>query len=389
MSPHVVARAVHAERQVQAQAAPLGPHPFPRLGELLVREPLREQVIAAGGLGLGRAREPSLSRAGRPGSPPRAAAVDLDAEARVVAHLGALGDEAPVRGGRAAGEEPLGERLERAALGRRDGPVVDQGRRLPPRRRRAGALDVDEDLVPEQAAGRRVRARLEGLVEERREERQRAHRARPPIGAPPREIAEVGEASDPLVEPPAQGVDRREDRPGARRDRRGPPRRGEHGRGRARGRGLDRQGVVPNGEPLASGDARPRVDADTAAVLGLDGDPGGAGRADLDAAEPSVPRDDHGLDDTPVELAAALAQRGRRVLGAVDGRPERAQRCEEPVGRRRHPAAVRVAVRGLHAVGAGELDQRTRRAPAHASSSRSSMIPRIGVATQSGRLSIS
>jgi hypothetical protein len=180
MPPDVVARPIGAERQIETQPATLGRRLLDDAGELSLGEPLREEVVAAEGIGFGCAAESSVARAGRPGPPPRPASVDLGAEPGVIAQLRRLRHEALVRPWARTPKEALGQRLERRPLGSRHRPVVHEAATAPcPRSagkpsigiRASRPVDVDEDLVPEQAARRRVRTRLERLVEERRQQR--------------------------------------------------------------------------------------------------------------------------------------------------------------------------------------------------------------------------
>jgi hypothetical protein len=128
---------------------------------------------------------------------------------------------------------------------------------------------------------------------------------------------------------------------------------------------------------------------DAAAVVELHARLRAVHGTDLDVAEPSVPRDDHGLDDAAIELGTTRAQRELGVPRSFDVDAERSQGADEAVGRRDDPPPRRVGVRRLHAERARQLEERSREALAHPASSNSSRIPRTGVATQSGRLSIS
>src|SRR6185503_18250355 len=115
------------------------------------------------------------------------------------------------------------ERIERAAAPVIVGAVVD--RRAGDDRRRGGSLDaelvgergeVEVELVPEQPARRRVRRVRTGLVEERREDRERGDVA-PAAPLDLREqLAQVPEVAGLAALDAGEPVDRREHAPAPR-----------------------------------------------------------------------------------------------------------------------------------------------------------------------------
>ena len=196
LAPHVVTGGVHAEREVEVQAGAAPSRLSRRPLELLRGHPLRVEVIASGAFARLRIhRRQPISFGRRPCTPRPAVALASCPEPRVVLHRGVAPDErleglpAPPRGR----EEERGQHLQHASFGRHRPPVVDErlveerfelGTNRAGGQHRSGFLtalhlrdrgQVHVQLVPEQPAGRRVGTRIERLVQEGRQQRQRGH----------------------------------------------------------------------------------------------------------------------------------------------------------------------------------------------------------------------
>ena len=176
-------------------------------------EPLCVQVVSNVFSPIVARFEGSVSRSGRPLGPGSAATLRGGSEVGIVPEQGTGSNETLelVAPGSGATVQNLCQELEDHSFLGEQPPVFDSARRpkgpelflkgsgfeglsgfdrdLPFR----GSCRIDEHLVPEQAAGRRVGARIEGLVEKRRQKRQRGNDSASEVGRPVHECAQIGE----------------------------------------------------------------------------------------------------------------------------------------------------------------------------------------------------
>ena len=261
------------EDEVQADSLPLGA--FAHRSELLLGQPLGVAVVSARPLFDRRRSSPQSPvafgrRPLRPRPPPLAGRPERRVVLGLRTELQPAFEVVPAEGRR--GEERPDQGLEDPPLRCPDPSIVDQPRG--PKRRdlslqpgrlqerpglvREGNLgdrgDVQEQLVPEQAAGRRVRARSRGVVGERGEERKRRHRPAAQPARPLHQPVQVGEVAGAPAPSRTKGVQREEHAPcpggltGLTRRRHHPWRRDHQGRGGYTA-GLDGQPVIAEGKP--------------------------------------------------------------------------------------------------------------------------------------------
>ena len=424
-APDVVAGTVHADREIEHEAAAGGSGPVGRLGQLLRRHPLDVQVVARAIVLERAARERAVPLRVGPGAPPRPAPFDLGTEPRVVGGAW-VPRELGETGGRRPSERLLREGVEDRPLRRRRGRMIREVGLAQPRDPFAegrivqrltccvGPLeagcpgDVDVGLVPEQAARGRVGARLEHrLVEELGEQREGRRRRSAQVFDPTPQIAEVGEAADPPVVLGAERVERSEDPPPPAGRPRALPRCRQDERLHHRSLAVEPQGVPSCRKPAADRDARGdgsrllgtrhgrRGFIPSVGVLAFGCEPEAEGasgarrrNAHVDLAHPSAPCDDHRLDPPVGELLPAGSKRRRRIRERRDRGAHRPEHGDHAVHARVHAFPVHVPVALLDVVQTSELPQH----PAvvgHGPSSSRSRRPRTGTGSQSGRLSSS
>ena len=249
LAPGVERRRRDAERQVEVEPAAgvqrLGGGCHLLLGgELGVEMEAVDGAVEAVGIEPGAAivagAGPGVAEGRRPVLPAGAEALGAGAEGGIEVEvrppLAQRGELGAARRRGVLGEERLGQRLEDAALEGGHAAVVDQlaggqlGHLAPQlarsqellRRRAARQLRqpprIDEQLVPEQPAGRTVgRIAVRRLVVEGGEQRQGGDGAAAEAADPASELLETGEVADPEVAVAADRVDRQEDAPGALR----------------------------------------------------------------------------------------------------------------------------------------------------------------------------
>ena len=425
LAPGVVAVGVHAERLVQVQP---GTRSTGERRELLVDEPLGVDVVAEGRVVVGDREGPGALALG-PGRPVRPVRLVVRAEAGVV---GELRMRTEVRLERVAaraglGVQRAGERLQHRppqvlrsgvvdvrALGERAAlaPEGPRGEQLP-RRGRALELrarrEVGVELVPEEPARRRVRARL---VRERREQ----GRAADQIPSEPADIAQqrldVSQVGDPHRPLRAHRVQRQEDAPSVVADRRrGNPGRRDHEDVCGDAAGLEVELVVAGGQQLRKRqaqlasllavDRRDRCDRQRAELelvhlvaAALDRDrrpraadrPGGHAQRELERVA-DHDRDDR-LGERAPDLALAHAHRVGEVVRRVDLGAERAEHGKQRRIARPVVLAAGIPVVGLQAVEAGQLGERDLLLGLRHQGDPSSSwrMPRAGICSQSGRL---
>src|SRR5207249_533813 len=244
VAPNVLAGRVQAQGQVEAQAR-RPPAGLPRNSpELFVRLPLCVEMIAFGFLIVVASLEPPLPQTLGPLRPRSALALANRPKASVVLRH-RVGFEKPAEGlvpsaapavvGRSSAfaKEAICQRLQNLPLERHSPAVVHHairaqgpelflglgslglGRSALPEFRNARYVHIE--LVPENAAGRRVRARIKRLIQKSREQRQRGDRASPPTVRPIEQSIEVREVACCPAPVGLERIKRKENTPAPRR----------------------------------------------------------------------------------------------------------------------------------------------------------------------------
>ncbi|OPZ05521.1 MAG: hypothetical protein BWZ08_02470 [candidate division BRC1 bacterium ADurb.BinA292] len=433
VAPHIVAVGVDAERQIEVEAGPPPAHPLGQRVDLFLGDELDVKMILARlGVVIGGGQQPVAATAGP--AMPRARFFDRRAERRIVRSrrvaFQKLLERQPARRQRFA-EERARQRRQRLPpqthlLAVIDDPLLAKSfrrrrkfRRLeqPPR---LGAslqlrdrLHIEIEFVPEQPAGRGVRAGLVRLIQERREQRQRgddaAAQAVHPVGQP----AQFTKMPRAVIARGFQGVKRQEHAPGIARVHVGRvvgPARGADdqrvGRRRrpaalapppARGRfprlQPDAELVIARGQRVGqrqmfeqvspAGQLRPQAcgqclggerPADLAPLFSPQGPVHKVagpvlGQAQRDARRFPFPGDGDGLQRRIPALAPLVGQRGLRLLGVVDRDAQTAQDPQQRLSRRMATPAVIVEIPGLDPAVAGQAPERGRNFGTHQSQS--------------------